>query len=169
MRVYLIYLATFLLSVYAWKDWFSAAAGLVLMIAVHDNPDTPRELMGVSGLNLWNLLLLATVPAWLVGRRREGLTWDLPPTARLLLAIYVGIIGTGFLRLFLDPGPVDFGTAELVGEYLVNPLKYLLPAVMIYDGARSRARAWSSPWPACSGSAFSFPSSWSGGSPSPTR
>jgi O-antigen ligase len=140
MRVYLVYLGTLFLVTYAWKDWFPAAAGLVLMIAFHDHPDMPRELLGVPGLNLWNVLLLAAVPAWLMGRRREGLHWDLPRPAGLLLLVYVAIISVSFLRLLLDPGPVELQTADLVGEYLVNPLKYLVPAVMIFDGARSRPR-----------------------------
>jgi hypothetical protein len=29
---------------------------------------------------------------------------------------------------------------DLVGEYLLNPLKYLAPAVLIFDGARNRPR-----------------------------
>jgi O-antigen ligase len=140
MRVYLVYLGTFLLASYGWKDWFPPAVSLVLMIAVHDHPDMPREILGVPGLNLWNLLLLATVPAWLAGRRREGLRWDMPPLATGLLAIYLAIIVVGFLRLAFDPGPVQLSTGDLVGEYLVNPVKYLVPAVMIYDGARNRPR-----------------------------
>jgi O-antigen ligase len=140
MRVYLVYLATLFLATYAWKDWFPAAAGLVLMMAFHDNPDMPREMLGVPGLNLWNFLLVATVPAWLAGRRREGLRWDLPAPALLLLVVYAVIIGVGFLRLLLDPGPIELETADLVGEYFVNPMKYLVPAVMIFDGARSRPR-----------------------------
>jgi O-antigen ligase len=141
MRVYLVYLGTLALAIYGWKDWFASAAGLVLMMAVLDNPDMPREMLGIPGLNLWNFLLMAVLPAWLVGRRREGLAWDLPPLAAGLLAGYVLIIVTGFVRLALDPGPVVLAKADLVGEYLLNPLKFLVPAVLIFDGARSRSRA----------------------------
>jgi O-antigen ligase len=140
MRVYLISFGTLFLAVYAWKDWFPAAAGLVLMMAINYNPDMPRSMLGIPGLNLWNFLLLATLPAWLVGRRREALRWDLPTAAALLLAAYVLIIGIGFVRLFVDPAPVQLDTADLVGEYFINPLKYLLPALMIFDGARNRLR-----------------------------
>lgn len=140
MRVYLIYIGTLFLATYAWKDWFVAAGGLVLMMAVLDHPDMPRELLGIQGLNLWNFLFLAALPAWFAGRRREGLRWDLPPLAGVLLVIYVVIIGVSFLRLVLDPGPITFSTGELVGEYFVNPLKYLVPALMVFDGARTRSR-----------------------------
>ncbi len=140
MRLLLIYLGTLLVAGYACMDWFAGVAGLIAMMAVLDHPDMPRELLGIQGLNLWNFLLLAAVPAWLAGRRREGLRWDLPPLAGLLLGIYVVIILVGFLRLALDPGPVTLGAGELYGEYLFNPLKFLVPALMVYDGARSRSR-----------------------------
>jgi O-antigen ligase len=140
MRIYIVYLGTLVLALYAWIDWFPAAAGLVLLMAINYNPDMPRAMLGIPGLNLWNFLLLATVPAWLAGRRREGLRWDLPAFAGLLLTVYVVLICGSFVRLFVQPGPVHIGLSDLVGEYFVNPLKYLVPAVMFYDGARTRKR-----------------------------
>ena len=140
MRVILMFIGTFGLAIYAWKDWFVAAGGLVLMMAVLEHPDMPREMLGIPGLNLWNLLFLVALPAWYVGRRREGLRWDLPPLAGALLAVYVLLIVVSFLRLLLDPGPITSSTGKLVIDYLVNPLKYLVPALMVFDGARTRSR-----------------------------
>jgi hypothetical protein len=140
MRVYIMYLGTLFLATYAWRDWFPAAAGLVLTMAVNYHPDMPREMFGIPGLNPWNFLLLATIPAWIAGRRREGLRWDLPTPAAVLLTVYVGLICAGFVRLFLDHGSLAIDMSDLVGEYFVNPMKYLVPAVMIFDGARTRKR-----------------------------
>jgi len=139
VRVYLAYLLALLLAFYAWRDWFPAAAGLVLMMAGINHPDMPHEILGVPGLNLWNAVALVALPAWLVGRRREHLDWDLPPLATAALLFYVLIICIGFVRLALQPGPVTL-SPDLVGEYIVNPLKYLLPAIMFFDGARTRTR-----------------------------
>jgi hypothetical protein len=140
MRVLLVYLGTLALAAYAWRDWFPAACGLVLMMAGVNHPDMPHEVLGIPGLNLWNALLLAAVPAWLVGRRREALSWDMQVPVAFLLAVYVAIICVSFSRLALDPGPVTMGPADLFGEYFLNPLKYLVPAVMFFDGARTRSR-----------------------------
>jgi len=139
VRVYLAYLMALGLAGYAWRDWFPAAAGLVLLMAGINHPDMPHSILGVPGLNLWNAVALVALPAWLVGRRRERLSWDLPPLAALGLAVYVIIICVGNARLVAQPGPVVLD-ADSVGEYIVNPLKYLLPALMIYDGARTRRR-----------------------------
>ena len=142
MRVLLAIFGTIALAAYAWRDWFPAACGLVLMMVGVNHPDLPREVFGIPGLNLWNVLLLGALPTWLIGRRREGLSWDMPPVAVAMLTAYVAIICVSFSRLALDPGPVTLSTGELVGEYILNPLKYLVPGLMIFDGARTRSRVW---------------------------
>lgn len=143
MRAYLFFLiypgALFLVA-YAWKDWFPSVAGLVMMTVVLPHPEMPREVLGIRGLNVWNLILLCLVPAWLAGRRREGLRWDLPPLAWVLLAVYVLVMMVSVVRLALDPGPVALSGNELLGEYVINPLKYLFPALLVFDGARTRPR-----------------------------
>jgi O-antigen ligase len=58
----------------------------------------------------------------------------------VLFALYVAVMGVSFLRLWLEPGPVTASTSELVGEYLLNPLKFLVPALMVFDGVRTRSR-----------------------------
>ena len=143
MRTYLfllVYPGVLFLVTYAWKDWFPAVGGLVVLTAVFNHPEMPREVLGIRGLSLWNAMLLLTVPAWLAGRRREGLRWDLPPLAGVMLALYVLVMCMGFLRLALAPGDLTLSTSQLVGEYLVDPLKFLVPALMIFDGARTRPR-----------------------------
>jgi O-antigen ligase len=143
MRSYLfllVYPAALFLAAYAWKDWFFTVCGLVAMTAAVPNPDMPREVLGVTGLNVWNLLLLCALLAWLVGRRREGLRFDFPPLAGLLVGLYVLVMVVSFARMAAAPGPVALSTGQLVGEGLVNPVKFLLPALMVFDGARSRPR-----------------------------
>ena len=143
MRTYLfllVYPGVLFLVTYAWKDWFPAVGGLVVLTALFNHPEMPREVLGIRGLSLWNAMLLLTVPAWLAGRRREGFHWDLPPLAAAMLALCLLIMGMGFLRLALDPGRVVLSSSELVGEHLVDPLKFLVPALMVFDGARTRPR-----------------------------
>jgi O-antigen ligase len=143
MRTYLFFLmypGALFLVIYAWKDWFPAVCGLLLMAAAIPNPEMPREVLGITGLNIWNLVLLCIVPAWIAGRRREGLRWDLPPPAAALLAVYVLVMAVGFLRLAIAPAPVNLKASQLVGEDLINPLKFLVPALLVFDGARTRSR-----------------------------
>lgn len=140
MRIYFIYLAIIFLSGYAWRDWFPPACGLVAISAMVNHPDMPGQMFGIGGLNPWNFLLFAILPAWLVGRWRDGYTWDLPPHLALLLATYVAIILVGFVRLLVEPSPIVMTRGEMIREYLLNPLKFMLPGLLFFDGARGRSR-----------------------------
>lgn len=129
------------LSVYAWRDWYKALCGLILLISVVEHPDMPKTIFGVQGLNLWNVLLSVVLLAWLSSRRRERLTWDMPRHVTWLLLVYFGVVLVGFLRMLANrAGLEDETTAFLVSEYLINTVKWVIPGLLLYDGCRSRKR-----------------------------
>ena len=61
IRLSLLYLVITGLAVYAWRDWFKALCGLILLMAVIQHPDMPKNLLGIQGLNPWNLLLMSVL------------------------------------------------------------------------------------------------------------
>jgi O-antigen ligase len=140
------------LSIYAWKDWFRALCGLIVLMAVVEHPDMPKSLLGIPGLNPWNVLLAVVILAWAANRRREGLRWDLPRHVVVLLLMYLGVVLMGFVRmvtdsvalanLALDPSVAveGYSTAGLVNENLVNAIKWVIPGLLLFDGCRSRSR-----------------------------
>ena len=128
------------LSVYAWRDWYKALCGLILLIAVVEHPDMPKTIFGVQGLNLWNMLLSVVLLAWLSSRRRERLAWDMPRHVTWLLLVYFGVVLVGFLRMMADRAGLEETTAFLVSEYLINTVKWVIPGLLLYDGCRSRKR-----------------------------
>lgn len=127
-------------AVYAARDWYKSLCALILLMAVIEHPDMPKTLLGIQGLNPWNLLLLVVVGTWVTGRRREGLKWDLPPHISVLLLAYLSVIVVGFVRMMLDRAYLDESALGLTSEYLVNSLKWVIPGLLLYDGCRSRAR-----------------------------
>ena len=92
MRIYVLWAFVAALSVYAWRDWFKSLCGLILLTAVIDHPDMPKTVMGIPGLNPWNILIVFVVFSWAVSRRREGLVWDMPRPVTVLLALYLGVV-----------------------------------------------------------------------------
>lgn len=128
------------LLVYAWKDWYRALCGLILLVGVIEHPDMPKTLLGVQGLNPWNILLLVVVLAWIVGRVRERLVWDMPGFVSLLLLLYLAVVLVGFGRMMADHSLLPDSTAGLWSEYLVNTVKWTVPGLLLFDGARSRER-----------------------------
>src|SRR5688572_19953984 len=111
-------------------------------MAVMEHPDMPKSLLGIQGLNVWNLLLGNVLAAWLAARRREGLRWDLPAHVTWSLLLYVIVVMVAFARVVLvrDRLSDEFTTAGLVSEYLINCLKWIIPGLLLFDGCRDRTR-----------------------------
>ena len=130
------------LAAYAWRDWFKALCGLVVIMAVIQHPDMPKSILGIQGLNVWNLVLLSVVLAWLDARRRERLRWDLPGYVAVLFLLYMSVVVLSFLRLLpnLDLLPSSVTVGSLVSEQLVNSVKWVIPGLLLFDGCRSRQR-----------------------------
>ncbi len=141
MRVYALYILVAFLAIYAWKDWFKSLCGLILLMAVLNHEDMPKNIMGIQGLNPWNVLFGMVVLAWLAARRQEGLRWDMPRYVSVLLLLYVGVILVGFLRAVFDRAHLEgYPLKSLVSEELINTVKWALPGVLLFDGCRTRRR-----------------------------
>jgi O-antigen ligase len=131
---------------YAWVDWFRALLVLILLMAVYQHPDMPRELAGLQGLNPWNVLLVGVCLAWLATRWRAGKPWDLPRPITLLLLMYAGLMLVSSIRAIVDPNMMAnrFSTVEttgqIVGELLFNTFKWMILPILLFDGCRDRRR-----------------------------
>jgi O-antigen ligase len=128
------------LVVYSWKDWYRALCGLILLVGVVEHPDMPKTLLGVQGLNPWNIILLVVLLAWMVGRVRERLVWDMPRFVSVLLLVYLAVVLVGFGRMMADHSMLRDSVPGLWSEYLVNTVKWTIPGLLLFDGARSRER-----------------------------
>ena len=144
IRLSLLTLYVLGFSIFAFRDWFKSLCALILLMAVIEHPDMPKSVLGVQGLNPWNVLLMAVLAGWLLNRRREGLRFDPPIHASVLVLLYFGVLMVSFGRMILDPwGPVE-GLWEPLSYYwsnhLLNAMKWPIPALLLYDGARTRGR-----------------------------
>ncbi len=110
------------------------------MMAFMEHEDMPKGMFGIQGFNMWNLLFLGIFLAWLVNRRREGLTWDMPRHINVLLLLQLAIVLLGFGRMILDRGPLEYSLFSLTSEHLFNTIKWVLPGVLLFDGCRTRHR-----------------------------
>jgi len=141
IRIAALYLFVAGLSVYAWKDWFKSLCGLILLMAVIEHEDMPKAMLGIQGLNMWNVLFAVIFVAWLASRRREGLQWDMPRHVSVLLLLYLGVVVIGFLRAVLDRSYIqDYPLKDMISEELINTIKWVLPGVLVFSGCRTRKR-----------------------------
>lgn len=150
IRLTLLALFVSFLAAYAWRDWYRSLCGLILLIGVIEHPDFPKSLLGIQGLNLWNLLLFVVVLAWAASRSREKLVWDMPGYVQGLLIVYMSFVVIAFLRLAADMGPLYELAAysngpppSLLNEFsegIINCFKWVVPGLLLFDGCRSDER-----------------------------
>jgi len=150
LRITLLWMFISFLAVYAWRDWYKALCGLILLMAVIEHPDMPKTLAGIQGLNPWNILMGFVLMAWFFTRNREGLQWDLPGRITVLLLLYLAVILIAFNRMIGDLYPIiEYAnltgsepptTKGMYAEHLINSIKWVIPALLLYDGCRSQER-----------------------------
>src|SRR5436189_6331220 len=97
LRVLVCLVAVIGFSVYAWRNWFVSLCATIVLMAFMQHPDMIKikNLGGIQGLNLWNILMLAVLLCWWVGRKLEGLSWDMPVNIQALLLIYFLVVTIG--------------------------------------------------------------------------
>jgi len=135
MMIKLIYVFTFLVIIYAYRNWFVSLCGLILMMAIIEHPDMPKSLGGIQGMNLWNLVLINVLVSWIVQRRNENLTWDMPAYINALLLLYLLVIIVSFLRAVVDMDRLPYFTlTSFISEDLINTLKWIITGLLLYDG-----------------------------------
>jgi O-antigen ligase len=112
---------------------------MVVMMAFLERKDMPHSIMGIPGLNLWNVLMINTVWAWCTLRKQQGLVWDFPGSVKKGFYAFVFVIVWAFSRYMIDPTSYsEQGRAEILVNYFIDPLKFLLPGWILFDGCRDR-------------------------------
>ena len=112
----------------------------------------PKTIMGIQGLNPWNILMLFVAAGWFVSRQKEGTTLPIPAGIRILLIIYVSFVFISAFRLlgsydeFVRWGQVTMGDVDskmsLISEHIINSVKWLVPGFLLYKGCNSRERLY---------------------------
>lgn len=145
LRASALWLLVAFLCAYAFRSWFTALCGLVLLTVVSQHPDMPHSVLGISGLNPWNLVFFAVVAASLTDRKTQRLT---PPRGfSIFLKAYVALLIVSGLRALLDLGPVYVRgnirtVSDGVFELWLNPLKYLFVGFLLFRGCQTRKQLW---------------------------
>lgn len=110
-------------------------------MAVIEHGDMPTAMFGIQGLNPWNVLCVTVFLGWLVNRQRERLRWDMPRHVNLLLLMYLVVIVVGFLRAVFDRRYIEgYPLVHLISNELFNTIKWTIPALLLFDGCRTRRR-----------------------------
>jgi O-antigen ligase len=145
IRLAILSLLLLVLWVYAFRDWMVSLCGLILLTVLMQNANMPSQIAGIPGLNPWNVTLAVVTVAWLRQRHYERRPWNVPPLGIAIAIGYVGLIVLGYVQAVLDMEA--FGAEYqrdlwqfLTVDYLINPLKFVLVALLLADGCHTRRR-----------------------------
>lgn len=142
IRVALCFLFVLGFSVYAWRNWFASLCASILLMAVLEHPDMPKNIGGVQGLNPWNLLMANVIMAWLRDRANQVHHWEMPRLVVGLFLAYAAIVVVGSVRFYMEPAQFDdVSMAFLISEYFVNSFKFILPGLLLFESCRDRRKA----------------------------
>jgi O-antigen ligase len=68
----------------------------------------------------------------------------MPRHINVMLGLYLGVVVFAFMRMYGDTEIVEYyydgGTAYMINEFLVNNIKWVIPALLLYDGCRTEER-----------------------------
>ncbi len=140
MRLYLLYAFVAFLVIYARKDWFVSLCGLMLITATQGHPDMPRQIWGITGMNWWNVAFIGIFVSWLKHRSMQQAPLDVPRWARNLFLAYMAMLALAWLHGLLGLPTMGRTLRFYFLDDLINPIRWVLPAVMLFDGARTRHR-----------------------------
>jgi O-antigen ligase len=139
IRTTLLLLVVIFFSFYAWRNWFVSTCAAILLMAAVQHPDFPNTMLGIQGLNPWNILLFSIIVAWLSQRQAEGLVWDVPPKVSWMFLGFFGVLVIGVIRLLLK-APPEFTVGTILSEQLINSIKWVIPGLLLFDACRTRRR-----------------------------
>lgn len=134
---------------YAWKDWCKALAILILMLAVLERPDMPKQMFGIQGLNPFNVALAGILVAWVATHRRDRHAWNVPHALTILFVLYMVVMIISTARLLRDPSylvitqtPVFQAQSmrAIIADNLVNTFKWVIPGLLLVYGCRGEDR-----------------------------
>lgn len=154
IRLLFLWLYVLYFSYYAWaKSWYIAACAVIFLMAFAFHPDIPRSMWGITGFSCINILLFNVTAAWWFSRRRLGIHWDAPRVLNICLILYFLVVAISTFRFLVkldvyyasmmptEEGIIREGWMSFFNEQVLDSVRYILPAIFIYEGCRSRRSA----------------------------
>ena len=136
IRITALYIFVTFLCIYAWKDWFKSLCGLILLMAVIEHPDMPKTVLGIQGLNPWNVLFAMIFKVLPDVRIAWKDVWAGALVTAILLAI--GKLLLGKYLVYRGIGSA-YGAAGSLVVFLV--WVYYVSLVALFGGQLTRAYA----------------------------
>lgn len=151
IRLTLLSLFLTFFCLYSFKDWYKSLCVLIVFVSIIEHPDIPKSMLGIQGLNPWNIFFLFVLMGFVFRNRAiENTEWDFPGYIRSVLLIYISFCLIAYFRMSGDIGeiiewnllrgedPPSF--LGLFSEHVINVLKWIVPGLLLFYGCNSQKR-----------------------------
>ncbi len=148
IAIVLYTLAVFVISV--TNNWYKGLCLALVLLAVLERPDMPREVFGIPGLNPFNIMLLGVLVGFFINKGKEQLKWTVPSGTNRLWIIYGLICLVAFVRMamaidevsqfHLARGASALGYGSLFKDHFLNIGKWIIPGLLVCYGANTTER-----------------------------
>lgn len=122
---------------------------LTPMLAVLERPDMPRSVLGITGLNLYNVALVAIMIGFMADQTRVK-KLNMPRHLVVLAWSYLILVVIAGVRLYMNRSGVHILDDQLGRPYatnmtvlienLIDPIRFVLPGFMLAYGMASKKR-----------------------------
>ncbi|MCU7845550.1 MAG: O-antigen ligase family protein [Candidatus Thiodiazotropha sp. (ex Monitilora ramsayi)] len=119
-------------------------------MGILEHPDIPKSIFGIQGFNPWNLLMLSVLIGWMRNKKEERYAGYFPTHIKVLIYWFVFVIFISHIRLIADmDGLIEWSiirgsepesVKSLFSEQIINSVKWLVPAFLLYKGCDTKER-----------------------------
>lgn len=151
IRLSLLWLFIGAICVMTWRDRFLALCGLILMGVLSQHPDMPTNIMGIPGLNPWNICFGMILLSWFTQIQSAP---PAPTWAKVLFGAYFLMLMAGGIVTILDINTIyerapilqstmSYGSeADAWKDLIFNSGKYIVAGALFFMGCNTRKRGW---------------------------
>jgi len=140
LKASLILVIVLYFSYLSRKNALYGLCALIAFVGLMENRDwIPRALFGIPGLNAWNILFLSVSINWI---QHKTPPHQIPKNINLWFIFYCFAVLASTTRFLIDP--TQYTNVSFTGvliDYYFNGLKFILPALMIYDLCEDKQKA----------------------------
>ncbi len=151
VRLTLLSLVIGFFCVYSFKDWYKSLCFLIALLSIIEHPDVPKTILGIQGLNPWNILFFFVLLGFLFeNKQNRGFDWKTPDNLWIFFSLYMAFCLIAYFRmtgdlsnlieyneLFGEDPPTRLG---LFSEHVINVIKWVVPGLLLFHGCNSYKR-----------------------------
>lgn len=150
VRTAILILVLGIVVVLGFRDWFWSLCALIVMTAMSEQHNFRDNIMDITGAKPWNILMGIVLVQWMMQRSLNRGLPVLPTHVKVMVWTFLGCVVWGTIICLLDWAELGsnprYTYGSVIIDEIVNPLKVLVPALLVFDACRNTYRVKAVLW-----------------------